>query len=139
MKTIFKFIVVIGLITILSINFYKEILVSYANFFTINNPTKSADGILILAGHSVPRIPKAIELYKNNFSKTILLTSPKEESFQKEYKEFYGLSDSEITIEILKQNGINPIIIKSSKNGATSTFDEAYDLVKFVKKHNLKT
>lgn len=138
MRVIVKFVISIFIIITILITFYENILTSYAKFFTINNASKGADAILILAGNSLARVPKVIELYENNFSKTILVTSPIKHSFREKYKELYGLNDSEITLKILKQNSITPKIVESLKGGATSTFDEAYDLVNYIKRYNLK-
>ena len=138
MKKILKFFLVLIFLIGTFIIFYQEILTSYAKFFSVDNAQKGADGILILAGNSSTRTLRAIELLKNGYAKNILVTTPKNGlTKDKDLIKFYNY-DNDITNKILKKKNITPIVIESLKDGATSTFDEAYDLVHYLKKHKLK-
>lgn len=138
MKKVLKTILVLIFLIITFIIFYEDILISYAKFFSVNNASKGADGILILAGNSYSRTFRAIELLKSGYSKNILITTPKMQSIKDKYRDLFQFTDSNITKEMLRMENITPIVIDSLKDGATSTFDEAYDLVYYLKKHKLK-
>lgn len=137
-RNFLKIALVIMWIVALFAIFYGDILTSYAKFFSVDNAKKGADSILILAGNSYPRTSKAMELLNDGYAKNILITTPKEESIKDKYRDLFKFSDSQITKEILKRENIEPIRIKSLKDGATSTFDEAYDLVNYLKTNPLK-
>jgi len=109
-----------------TIFFYEKVLISYAKFFKVDNATKGADIILILAGNTNTRVKKAIELYENNYSKAVAMTTTKA---IKNPKYSFLLSDFNLTKEMLLDSDIEPLIISSIKDGATSTFDEAIDLL----------
>ncbi len=115
--------------------FTKEILTSYAEFFTINSATKGADLILILSGNPQTRPAKAIELIKDGYSSKLMVTN--EKVYAQKHKELIR-SDTDLVLEIVKSSDLNISILPSTKGGATSTFDEAYDLITYLKKYKLK-
>jgi uncharacterized SAM-binding protein YcdF (DUF218 family) len=118
-----------------NIFFYKEILTGYAEFFHIDNATKGADAIVVLSGDMTKRIDKAIELQKNGYANKILMT---QQTF-KEHKYDFVLSPAEIKKRILQYHHItNYETVNNSKANVTSTFDEAYDIARYAKEHNLK-
>ncbi|NOQ32134.1 MAG: hypothetical protein GQ570_13540 [Helicobacteraceae bacterium] len=115
--------------------FTQELLTGYANMFRVNSATKGADAIIILGGNDKTRPSYASKLIKENYAKEIILTSPKQYRTQ-----LNGIlkSEQERYLEVLKSNGVTATIIPSTKGGATSTFDEAIDLVEFLKTHPMK-
>ena len=111
------------------------LLEKYALLYRVNNPTKGADAILVLAGNSGPRLTKAIELIQNEYSKIIFITD-----FQEVIPKYKNIiqSESEIIRQILAQEGMMASKIPSDKGGVTSTFDEAHDLARYIKRNHLK-
>ncbi|MEA1916758.1 MAG: YdcF family protein [Campylobacterota bacterium] len=120
---------------VLALVFHKNILQSYAELFTIDNAVKGADAIVVLGGNSKTRPIYAVELLKKGYAKEILLTSPAQYEVEQ-----LGLLQSEQDeyLSVLNAYDVNATIIKSTKGGATSTFDEAYDLVEYLKTHKAK-
>lgn len=122
---------------IVIISQYEFFLIQYARFFTINNGTKGADAIVLLSGGMSTRAPYAIELYKKNYAPLILITDEKlpNPAMRKLY-----LSSYEKVQRIANYLKVEvPLVaLKSFKGGATSTFDEAYDLKLYSEKHNYR-
>ena len=131
---LFVFITLVG-----SILVNKEFLLKkYADFFIINNASKGADLILILSGNILSRGPHAYHLLNQSYADRIMITK------RKWHKLPYGLkypSDIELALEIKKKFKIKTeleILPNQSGQGALSTFDEAYDLLFFLKSENVK-
>jgi uncharacterized SAM-binding protein YcdF (DUF218 family) len=136
----------IGLIILLVLLFsqYKAMLTGYANFFKVDNPTYGENAaIVILSGgrHAEYRMPKGLDMYKKGYADRLLLTTERrlnskvahlfpifptnEQAFQKISREF----NIQVKFEV----------VPSLKGGgATSTFDEAYDLLAFCSKEKLE-
>jgi uncharacterized SAM-binding protein YcdF (DUF218 family) len=117
---------------------YEVLLKGYARFFTIDNATSGMEAaIVILSGHSITRIPKALELYTAGYGTRLLLTSERRGNF-KASKIF--LTQEQEGQEIAKIFNVPAKFesVPSLKGGATSTFDEAYDLLAFCKKEKLR-
>ena len=117
---------------------YETLLVEYANFFTVDNATKDAEAVIVvLSGGPATRIPKAIELYKSRYGKMLLLTTTPPINTE---------LPIEFTTELLMAKKIvktlnfqTPMrVVPSLKGGATSTFDEALDLLDFCNKEKIK-
>ena len=71
-----KVIIVLIVILILLMSQYKLMLIGYARFFTIDNPTYGVNApIVILSGGYSTRIPKALELYEKGYGDRLLLTT----------------------------------------------------------------
>ncbi len=121
-------------IILVMFSIHPFILRSYADFFTINNYEKGADATLILGGSADTRAKKAIELYRNGYAREILITQPKPPI--KEYENLI-VSDFVNIKQILKYEKVNYTVVKDINGGAKSTFDEARDLIIFLKKHPL--
>ena len=133
MKKILVFIVIfVGLI---GLSFYKHesILTNYAKFFTISNATLGGDVIVVLSGNKFTRIPHALKLYEKGYAPEILLTDEKKSNIK--FAHLFT-SNKKLALSMIKELGLDvPVsIIKSQKGGATSTFDEAYDLLKLCEK-----
>lgn len=116
--------------------FHKEILTGYASLFDASAYSKGADGILILSGNPETRVEKAVELYRQGYGGQILLTTTK--SIGNKYHHIFK-TQIQMVQEAIRYEGIDDfVLVPSLKGGATSTFDEAYDLAEYVRKHNLR-
>ena len=132
----FFFIIVIGLYLTV---FYQHrfILSEYAKFFTINNASPGADAIVVLSGGKSTRIPHALELFSKGYAPQLIFTEEKKTN--QLLPEIFPTNIEIVNAMIEKLNLKIPIIkIKSTKGGATSTFDEAYDLKQFIEKKGFK-
>ena len=112
-----------------SISQYKSILTAYAKFFTVNNATQGADVIVVLSGSKDTRISHALKLFKEGYAPGILLTDEKKRNIR--FAHLFPTNEmiAQAMIEELEMS-VPISTIQSQKGGATSTFDEAYDLLK---------
>lgn len=116
---------------------YQSILRAHARFFTVDNATPGADAILILGGNNLTRVPKALELYRDGYAPRLLLTTVKPIKRQfahllQDRREQAERIASHLSIEAEFET------LPSRKEGATSTFDEAHDLLAFSRQENLR-
>jgi uncharacterized SAM-binding protein YcdF (DUF218 family) len=130
----------IGLIVIvvLLLSQYKILFTGYAKFFTIDNPTHGVNApILILAGGAATRVPKALELYEKGYGNRLLLTS--ERPLNSKVAHLFATNE-QIAKKISKELNIQAEleVVPSLKGGATSTLDEAHDLLNFCSKEKIK-
>jgi uncharacterized SAM-binding protein YcdF (DUF218 family) len=103
---------------------------NYASLFIVDTATKGADAILILSGSVESRAIKAVELYKKGYAKQIWTTKPYEGKTK--YPHILK-SQNSLLANILSYEKIDKLyILPTIKDGATSTFDEAYDLAYFL-------
>jgi uncharacterized SAM-binding protein YcdF (DUF218 family) len=117
---------------------YKSMLIGYARFFTIDNPTYGVNApIVILSGSSLTRIPKALELYQKGYGDRLLLTTERKSNSRLTSLFFTDKQRAEKIAQALNIQ-VEFEMVPSLKGGATSTFDEAYDLLQFCEKENLK-
>ena len=116
-----------------SISQYRSILTAYAKFFTVNNATPGADVIVVLSGGKDTRIPHALKLFEEGYAPEILLTDEKKRNFR--FAHLFPTNEmiAQTMIEELEMS-VPVSTIPSQKGGATSTFDEAYDLLKLSEK-----
>ena len=112
-----------------SISQYRSILTAYAKFFTVNNATPGADVIVVLSGGKNTRIPHALKLFEEGYAPEILLTDEKKRDIR--FSHLFPTNEmiAQAMIEELEMS-VPVSTIQSQKGGATSTFDEAYDLLK---------
>ena len=112
-----------------SISQYRSILTAYAKFFTVNNATPGADVIVVLSGGKDTRIPHALKLFEEGYAPEILLTDEKKRNIR--FSHLFPTNEviAQTMIEELEMS-VPVSTIQSQKGGATSTFDEAYDLLK---------
>ena len=120
---------------LIAVSFYKHesILTAYAKFFTVSNATPGADALVVLSGGKFTRIPHALKLFEEGYAPEILLTDEKKRSIRFSHL----LPNNEMIAQaMIEELGLMaPVsIIQSQKGGATSTFDEAYDLLKLSEK-----
>lgn len=139
-KTDMKRKIVIGfaILLILAATQYKALLTAYASFYTIDNPTRGDNtAIVILSGGDATRIPKGLEIYKEGYGTRLLLTTERPRNSQ--VAQIF-LSKMELAEEISKIVNIPAKfeLVPSLKGGATSTFDEAIDLLSFCLQENIK-
>ena len=136
-KKIFGSIAALLLIFVLSFAlFHEKLLTVYAESFTVDTATKGADLIFILGGNPKTRPAKAIELAKEGYSSKIFMTNIKDKALK--YQEYF-VREERLTHSILFSEGFPLRMIPCiKKEGATSTFDEAYTLAKYVKEKKLK-
>ena len=117
---------------------YKFLLSAYARFFVIDNPTVGTDAaIVVLTGSASTRISKALELYKEGYGTRILLTTPRYMN-SKVSRIFPSYEQQANLIAEMFNISARFEQVSSLKEGATSTFDEAYDLLAFCLKKQLK-
>ena len=124
---------------LIAVSFYKHesILTAYAKFFTVNNAKPGADALVVLSGGKFTRIPHALKLFEEGYAPEILLTDEKKISIRFAHL----LPNNEMIAQaMIDELGLTaPVsIIQSQKGGATSTFDEAYDLLKLSEKKNYR-
>lgn len=118
--------------------FHEKILNAYGNLFVSSNAKKGADALIILSGAPVYRVPPAMKMMLEGYAKKLYHTTPIVHEAQHKYPDLF-LSQKELAIQIAKRENITIAFIPSlKKSGATSTFDEAYDVAVFAKKHHLK-
>ena len=135
-KWLFIFIFLTGL-TATAIFQYQPILSSYAEFYTVNNATSGADAIVVLSGGKASRIPHALNLFAENYAPRLLLTDVKKMNMR--FAHLFSTNEeiAQAMIDELKLS-VPIITVASLKGGATSTFDEAYDLRKFSEAEGFK-
>ena len=135
-KWLFIFIFLTGLAAT-AIFQYQPILSSYAEFYTVNNATSGADAIVVLSGGKASRIPHALNLFAENYAPRLLLTDEKKRSLR--FAHLFSTNEeiAQAMIDELKLS-VPIITVASLKGGATSTFDEAYDLRKFSEAEGFK-
>lgn len=132
---LFKYTLISSLIVVSAFYFYSDrILTYYASMFIINNATKGADAIIVLGGDAKTRPSHAVKLYEDGYAKEILLTLPRQNEV-----ELMGILKSERSeyLDVIHANELNATTIPSFKDGASSTFDEAIDLVHYLKTHDM--
>ena len=90
---------------------------------------------MILSGNAKTRPDKAAELIQRNFSTKLYYTDQKRLNHKHSDIIPYPFDTAS---RILATYNLSADIIPSIKGGATSTFDEAYDLAVFLKRHPMK-
>ena len=133
-----KIVVSLIIAIVLLFSQYEVLLKGYARFFTIDNATSGMEAtIVILSGNPETRIPKALELYTAGYGTRLLLTTERSWNFKFDQ---IGMTKEQEAKKIAKILGIQVKFesVRSLKGGATSTFDEAYDLLAFCNKENLR-
>ena len=135
-KWLIVLIFVIGLVAT-AIFQYQPILSSYAEFYTVNNASSGADAIVVLSGGKATRIPHALKLFTENYAPQMLLTDEKKMNVR--FAHLFSTNEeiAQAMVDELKLS-VPIITVPSIKGGATSTFDEAYDLRKFSEMEGFK-
>jgi uncharacterized SAM-binding protein YcdF (DUF218 family) len=138
MKKVFFYILIFLILIVFGIiNYYPFLLTTYAEFFTVNNATKGADAIVVLSGNIETRFPRAVQLFKEGYAQQILLTESRLRNTR--FKNIL-MDEKAIARAIMDALRVKvPVVVVSSlKGGATSTFDEAYDLRSYGQENRFK-
>jgi len=122
-------------LSLLIVSLSDKLLKQYALLFHINNATKGADCILILSGNAQTRPDHAAILFKEGYAKKLYHTDQK--IWNQKYQELFG-QDFNKSQAVLATYNLSADIIPSTKGGATSTFDEAYDFVQFLRSNPMR-
>jgi uncharacterized SAM-binding protein YcdF (DUF218 family) len=128
MKKLLLFIILLTFSAAAVITQYPSLLTRYARLFIVNNATKGADALVVLAGGIIPRLPYAIELYQKGYAPRIILTESRHPNprFKQVWNGEWSIAPGVIHFLNVKVNLVYLPSLK--KGGVTSTFDEAYDL-----------
>jgi len=128
-----KSLIAIVVLSTLLIGLYgmrQALLTSYAEWFNVSNAQCPSDLILIMAGNPAVRVHHALSLYDQGCAPRIAFTSTRHAGH---YRSIF-LSSSDKVKTVLELKGVQGVIeLPSLKGGATSTFDEAYDLFHYLK------
>ena len=90
---------------------------------------------MILSGNARTRPHHAATLIEENYTSTLYYTDQKK--WHDKNEAILGHPFEEASL-ILATYNLKAVIIPSTKGGATSTFDEAYDFVQFLHLHPMK-
>ena len=121
----------------LSLIFRESILSAYARWFEIGNAEKGADAIICLSGGKLTRVPESIRLWKDGYGKKIFLTEQK--SINGRFKHLLASNlkfAQELAMEM--KTKVPWKVLPSQDGGATSTFDEAADVLFYAQKEDWK-
>lgn len=121
------------IILIVSISFLNKeaLLRAYAKGFEIEitKDNHQYDYIVILGGNPLIRVNKAIELYQSDNTPKILITQPRDYLID----DLGGALQSEfMQMQLALKYKHIPFEIATNPNGATSTYDEARDIARFL-------
>ena len=125
------------LVLVFAFIFRRPLLTGYARFFSVQTADKGADAIVCLSGGTVTRVPETLRLWNHGYAPAVFLTEGK-----KANKEFSNLEKSNMWFarSVTKQMELNATweTIPSLTGGATSTFDEAEDVLAYAKQKDWK-
>ena len=129
-----KIIISIMVIGVVLLSQYKVLLTGYARFFTIDNPTYGKDAAIVtLSGGGITRVPKALELYEKGYGNRLFLTT--ERPLNSRIAHLFPTNEQKANkIAHALNIQVEFEVVPSPKGGATSTFDEAYDLLALCSK-----
>jgi uncharacterized SAM-binding protein YcdF (DUF218 family) len=103
------------LVLALVLIFRKPLLTGYARLFSVHTATKGADAIVCLSGGKTTRVPETLRLWNQGYALSIYLTDEKKMELKATWETIPSLGD-----------------------GATSTFDEAEDVLAYGKSKGWK-
>ena len=122
----------IFLIIVLCLVFRKPLLTGYATIFEVHNATKGADALVCLCGGRTTRIPETLRLWNQGYAPLVWVTEQKNMN-----REFSNLNQSNLGFArgVTSRMELNATwdVIPSLGDGATSTFDEAEDVLAYGK------
>ena len=106
--------------------------------FSIENASKGADALVVLTGPQgamIDRLPHALTLYHEGYASRILIPIERipNQSLQTIYKNNW---DEAHAVILHMQDSVKLENIPSTKGGATTIFDEAYDVRQYSMQHN---
>ena len=120
------------LIFALFLIFRKPLLTGYARLFSVHTATKGADALVCLSGGKITRVPETLRLWNQGYAPSIYLTD--EKKMNKEFSKL-NMSNLRFAREVVRKMELNATweTIPSLGDGATSTFDEAEDVLAYGK------
>ncbi|MBT3637539.1 MAG: YdcF family protein [Opitutae bacterium] len=125
------------LVFVLAWFFRKPLLTGYARLFGVHTATKGANALVCLSGGKITRVPETLRLWNQGYAPSIYLTNEK-----KGNKEFSKLETGNLGFarEVVRKMELNATweTIPSLGDGATSTFDEAEDVLAYGKEKGWK-
>jgi uncharacterized SAM-binding protein YcdF (DUF218 family) len=126
-------IVLIGMVLM-----HRPLLTLYAELWSVNNASKQADALVVLAGRVATRFPHALELYQKGYAKKILLTEVRSFNYG-----IRGFNCSEQKIARAIRDHFEPdaplfVVPSPGGKGCRSTFDEAWSLLACSKREKYK-
>lgn len=131
----------IGLVVslVLLFIFRAPLLTAYARFFTVNTARPGADAMVVLAGSMKNRLTATVHAVHAGYAKKVLITDVRLETelYPEIIKGWTFIADTIFSLEKIEH-----VLVPSLKGpvgkGATSTFDEAYDIAEYCRVNNLK-
>lgn len=125
-----KFLFVVILL-LLAYIFRAELLTGYARLFTVNNATQGADAMIIMSGNIDTRPDYAARLYHVGYANEVFLTQ--EKNWHNELSPYVEARNAYAELNLLEKKVPVQFLPTTHKEGAMSTFDEAYDVADYVK------
>jgi len=113
------------------VTWYPAIFTSYALFFSVQTISPGADALVVLSGGVDTRLPLAIKLYRDGYARQILLTETRLRNMRFAAVLCNQKDNARALLEFFKMERAPVQYVPSLKGGATSTFDEAYDLRRY--------
>jgi hypothetical protein len=131
-KKILWFFSFLFLVFVLLFLFRKPLLTGYARFFGMQTATKGANALVCLSGWQITRVPETLRLWNHGYGEQVYLTKGK--NANKEFSQL-GPSNQSFAQAVAKKMELNATweTIPSLVGGATSTFDEAEDVLAYGK------
>ena len=127
----------IFLIIVLCLVFRKPLLTGYAALFEVHNATKGADALVCLCGGQTTRVPETLRLWNQGYAPLVWVTEQKNMN-----REFSKLIQSNLGFArgVTSRMELNATwdVIPSLGDGATSTFDEAEDVLAYGREQGWK-
>ena len=137
MKKLFFLLLIVCSSAVLVCFYHVPLLRAYAGFFTVHTAHKGADALVVLSGMMETRLPRAVDLYRQGYGQRILTTQERPLNAFTEQIHCSNSQKAGALLELLQVN-CEMTRVPSLKGGATSTFDEAYDLRDWAQKHDYK-
>jgi uncharacterized SAM-binding protein YcdF (DUF218 family) len=137
MKKLVFFALIAGIAAVFAYAFHAPLLQAYAGFFTVHTASKGADALVVLSGMVETRLPRAVELYRQGYAPRMLITQERPANALAEQLPCSNSKKARALLELL-QADCDLTLVPSLKGGATSTFDEAYDLRDWAQKHSYR-
>ena len=122
---------------VLFLYYHAPLLTAYAEFFTVHTATKGADALVVLSGIIETRVPRAIALCQEGYAPRILMTEERPFNALAAQLPCTDTDKAEAFMRLLHAD-CELTHVPSQKGGATSTFDEAWDLKDWARKNSYK-
>ena len=105
-------------------------LTAYGQFLVVNERTRRCDAIVVLSGETVPRVAKAVELYKQGYAGLIIMSGGGRLTSK--------LTDADLMmIEAVDLGVSSSVLLKEDKS--ESTYENAVNVKKIIVEHHIKS